>query len=138
MARFDPGNIDKFALDFEEIAKMPDSVIDEMLMAEGEVIRKGQAASAASMLQGPHNKGGVENAAKLGKVKRTANGKAVYVTFAGTQHGNRLAEIAFINEFGKKNQSPRQFIRTANEKYAEEAVNAAGKIYDNYLKSKGF
>lgn len=143
MARFDISDFDRYAFDFNELANLPDSVIEEMLEAEGAIIRNAQSDSAKSMLQGPYYKGGVAEAATLGKIKRTANGKKVYVTFEGTQHGTRIAEIAFINEFGKgepgkKNYQPaRPFIWTANESHADEAVDAAAKIYDNYLKSKG-
>lgn len=138
MANFNAGDIDKFAFDFDELASLPDSVIEDMLKAEGEIIKKAQSESAKSMLQGPYNKGAVAGAPKLGSLKRTRNGKAIYITFAGTQHKTRIAEIAFINEFGKHNQPARQFIRTANEKHADEAVDAAAKIYDQYLTKKGF
>ena len=86
------------------------------------------------MLQGPYYAGDVAKGASLGKPKKTFDGKCVYVSFKGTAHGNRVAEIAFINEFGKKNQPPRPFISTANEKHAEAAVEAAAKVYDEYLK----
>lgn len=138
MARMSNNDIDKFAFDFAELAKLPDSVVSDMLEAEGQVIKKGQSQTAKSMLAGPYNKHAVENAPKLGKVKRTRNGKALFVTFEGTQHGTRLAEIAYLNEFGKRGQPARQFIRAANEKYSEEAVDAAAKIYDQHLSKKGF
>lgn len=138
MAKFDAGNIDKFAFDFAELADLPDSVLEEMLKAEGEIIKRAQSTTAQSMLAGPYNEHAVEAAPKVGRIKKTNNGKAVYVSYGGTQHGTRIAEIAFINEFGKKNQAARQFIRTANEKHAEEAVDAAAKIYDQYLSKKGF
>ena len=117
---------------------MPGEIVEKMLIAEGDIIKEAQAFTAAKMLQGPYYKGGVAAGVKRGKVKRSQGGKALYVTFEGTQHGNRLAEIAFINEFGKKSQPPRQFIRTANEENAETAVDAAAKIYDEYLTHLGF
>lgn len=131
-------DLDKYAFDFGELADIPDSVIEEMLLAEGEVIRKGQAEKARTMLQGPYYDGGVAGGASLGEVKKTEDGKRVYVTFNGKQHGNRVAEIAFINEFGKKNQPARPFIQVANEENAGKAVIAAEKVYDEYLKEKGF
>lgn len=109
-----------------------------MLMAEGEIIKKAQSDSAKAMLQGPYSKGAVAAAPRLGKVKKTQDGKSIYVTFGGKQHGSRLAEIAFLNEFGKHNQAARPFIREANENHADRAVDAAQKIYDQYLARKGF
>nr|DAR46640.1 MAG TPA: hypothetical protein [Caudoviricetes sp.] len=138
MATLDASSIDKFAFDFEELARLPDDVVEAMLEAEGEVIKAGQAETAKNMLQGPYNKGAVSRAPHLGKIKRTKDGKALYVSFAGTQHGTRVAEIAFLNEFGKQGQSPRQFIRAANEKYADKAVDAAERIYNQYLNKHGF
>ena len=138
MAMMDSSDLDKYAFDFAELALIPDSIIADMLAAEGEIIRDGQSKEAASMLQGPYYKGAVSAAPKVGAVKKTRDGKAVFVTFGGTQHGNALSEIAFVNEFGKHNQAPRPFIREANEKHADKAVDAAAKVYDNYLKSKGF
>lgn len=138
MASFSVNDLDQYAFDLNELADIPDSVIREMLLAEGEVIRKGQAQTARTMLQGPYYEGGVAGGAMVGKVKRRGNSSTVYVTFEGTQHGNRVAEIAFINEFGKKNQPPRPFIAQANEANASSAVDAAAQVYDKYLKSKGF
>ncbi len=137
MASFSVGELDQYAFSMKELADIPDSVIEEMLLSEGEVIRKGQEEYAKSMLQGPYYAGGVAGGAKVGKVKQSEDGKAVYVTFNGKQHGNRVAEIAFINEFGKKNQPARPFIQVANEKNAGEAVEAAARVYDKYLKEKG-
>ena len=134
MASFSSSGIDRYALDLEELAALPGSVLDEMVLAEGEIIRKGQAHEAEAMLQGPYYAGDVAKGARVGKPKKTRDGRAVYVTFNGTAHGVRVAEIAFVNEFGKKNQPARPFIATANEKNAEAAVEAAAKVYDEYLK----
>ncbi len=48
--------------------------------------------------------------------KRGENGWVCYVTYAGTNRkGNRNAEVAFINEYGKKKQPARAFNRLALE-----------------------
>lgn len=137
MATMTTTGLDEYALSFEELATLPDTVLKAMLQAEGEVIKRAQASTAASMLQGPYYAGGVVSGIRLGKYKRNAGNATMYVTFEGSQHGNRIAEIAFINEFGKHGQPARPFIQTANERYAGEAVDAAAKIYDQYLTSKG-
>lgn len=138
MATMTTTGLDQFAFDFAELASIPDDVIKDVLEAEGEVIKRGQAHTASSMLRGPYYAGGIVSGIKLGKVHRNPGGASVYVTFNGTQHGTRIAEIAFINEFGKDSQPARPFIRTANEQYADEAVEAATKVYDQYLTRKGF
>lgn len=56
--------------------------------------------------------------------------------------GNRNAEVAFINEFGKsgkhgkKGQPARPFIRTANEAAEERATEAEEKVYNDFLNGK--
>ena len=50
MATLDASSIDKFTFDFEELARLPDDVVEAMLEAEGEVIKAGQAETAKSML----------------------------------------------------------------------------------------
>jgi len=137
MASMTITGLDEYAFSFKELATLPDTVLKAMLQAEGEVIKRGQSQTAASMLQGPYYRGGVVSGIRLGKYKRNAGNATMYVTFEGSQHGNRIAEIAFINEYGKHGQPARQFIREANERYAEEAVDAAARVYDQYLTSKG-
>lgn len=54
--------------------------------------------------------------------KRSADGWVCYVTYNGrNRKGNRNAEVAFINEYGKRGQPARPFNETAVSK-AEEAV----------------
>lgn len=137
MATMTTTGLDEYAFDIQELSDLPDEVLREMLQAEGEVIKRAQTETAQSMLQGPYYAGGVASGVRLGKYKRNSGNATMYVTFEGTQHGNRIAEIAFINEFGKHGQPARPFIRTANEAHADEAVDAAVKVYDNYLRKKG-
>lgn len=62
----------------------------------------------------------------------------IYVTPQGVNdREERNAAVAFINEYGKRNQAPRPFIATANEAAATPAVEAAAEIYDAFLQSKG-
>lgn len=138
MAVMQSDDFGQFALDLEEVLSLPDAVLDEMITAEGEVIRQGQKSTAQSMLQGPYNQGAVAGSVALSKPTRTADGRIVYVRFQGSQHGNRLAEIAFVNEYGKHGQAPRQFIRVANESNTDKAVDAAENVYNDYLSSRGF
>lgn len=138
MATLNVTGLAELTMDLDELENLPDSVIEEMLQAEGEIIKKAQEFTAAKMLQGPYYAGGVASAVEVGKMKKSRGNRVLYVTYKGTQHGNRVAEIAFVNEFGKRSQDPRPFIRVANEENAEVAVDAAAKIYDQYLTQKGF
>lgn len=138
MARFECNDLAGLIMDLEELANMPDSVITDILNAEADIIVDAQKASARSM--GVEDSGLTVSSIKKGKPKTTSKGKAIYVYPQGSRkRGNkttRNAEIAFINEFGKHGQPARPFINTANEKGADKAVNAALKVYDDYLKTK--
>lgn len=136
MARFSVDGLDRLLLDLAEMERIPDKTLDAMLLAGGEVIRKAESDNAESMLQGPYYKGAVKAAVTVGKPKKLRNGRCVYITFKGMQHGNRIAEIAFVNEFGKTSQPARPFIKTAVESKAEEAEAEEFRIYDEWLKSK--
>jgi hypothetical protein len=61
----------------------------------------------------------------------------VDIEFKGESHGNRNAEIAFVNEYGKKSQPARPFIKTANTISDEPSKKAGFSVYDDWLKSKG-
>lgn len=71
------------------------------------------------------------------RAKRTDDGGRKAITFNGTRRrGNtetRNAEIAFVNEYGKRGQPARPFIRTALEQN-EERISAPGvKIVGDWI-----
>lgn len=140
MASISTSGLEELIGDLEAIANIPDSVILDMLTAEADVIAAEQKAQAAAMLSGETSKGITAQGITYDKkLKTTKDGKAIYVYPKGIRtDGNRRrkAEVAFINEYGKKGQPARPFIRVANEKAADAAAQAALKVYDNYLKSK--
>ena len=137
MASFKVDGLDGLEKFFENIAAVPDEVIDGMLNAEADVAVGAQKRTAGTMLQGPYNKGAVQGAIKKGKVKANKDGRSITVGFSGSQHGTPIGEIAFINEFGKRGQPARPFIKTANEECANEALAAATKIYSDYIEKSG-
>lgn len=138
MAEISTSGLEELMSDMEKVAELPDAIILEMLTAEAEVIAPAQAAEAQAM--GVYDKGTTAQSIKYDKkLKDTKDGKAIYVYPQGTRSdGNRrrVAEVAFINEFGKGGQPARPFINTANEKKADEAVEAASRVYDKFLTDK--
>jgi HK97 gp10 family phage protein len=126
---------------FENMAAMPNDVINKMLHAEADIAVKAQKRTAKSMLKGPYAHNPVKLAESIvkGKIKNTKDGKSLHIVFKGSRkRGNIVtpnAEIAFLNEFGKRGQNPRPFIKTANEECAEEALDSAGKVFDEFLNS---
>ena len=138
MAELTTKGLDELLADLGSVAEIPDETLLEMLTAEAEVVAEAQAQEARAM--GVLDTGRTADSITFDKkLKATADGKAVYVYPKGTRSdGNkrRVAEVAFINEFGKKGQPGRPFIKAATEKSAEAAEKAAHAVYDNFLKSK--
>jgi len=136
MANLSTSGLEELIGGFDAIAEIPDEVVLEMLVAEAEVIAPAQEAEARAMLSGKYSTG--ETAQSISydkKLKKTADGRAIYVYPKGTRrHGNkrRAAEVAFVDEFGKHGQPARPFIQT------DRAIDAAARVYDDFLKSKNF
>ncbi|MEG1891366.1 MAG: hypothetical protein RR301_08110 [Clostridia bacterium] len=142
MASFRVDGLSDLLDDFSALAAMPDSVAASMLLAEAEVLLLAQRETATTMLAGPYSKSLVPDSLAMGAVKLTGSSKVLHITFKGVvvdahhKKPTRIAEIAFIAEFGKRGQAARPFIQTANEQSADKAVQAAADKYDEYLRSK--
>lgn len=140
MANLSTSGLEEIIGGFDAIAEIPDEVALEMLVSEAEVVAPAQEAEARAMLSGAYSTGETAQSITYDKkLKKTADGRAIYVYPKGTRkHGNkrRAAEVAFVNEFGKQGQAARPFIQTANEKAADSATEAAARVYDDFLKSK--
>lgn len=128
---------DKLFRDLKDIANIPESVQGEIVDAMADVVKDAQVYTAGTMLQGPYYQGDVAASVTKSKIKKRKSGPYVDVEFKGEAHGNRVAEIAFVNEYGKKSQPGRPFIKTANTLSDEPSKAAGMKVYDNWLKSKG-
>ena len=137
MAKLSVDGLDDLILSLEEIAAIPDDVAAAMLEAEAQVVEEAQIAQGMTM--GVYDTGQTLRSIRRGKMKKARDGsRVVYVTPQGVnERGERNAAVAFINEYGKRDQPARPFIATANEAAATPAVEEAGKIYDKWLKDKG-
>lgn len=129
--------VDALARVLNDIANIPESVQGEIVDAMADVVKDAQVFTAAKMLVGPYNEGAVASAIKKSRLKKRKTGVYIDIEYKGEQHGTRLAEIAFLNEYGKKKQPARPFIRTANELSNGPSQAAGFAVYDRWLKSKG-
>ena len=138
MAEISTSGLEELLSDMEAIAEIPDATILEMLSAEAGVIAEAQAAEARAM--GVVDKGVTARSITFDKkLKVTKDGKAIYVYPKGSRSDGsrrRVAEVAFVNEFGNEGHPARPFINTANARKGDEAVKAAAEVYDKFLKSK--
>jgi HK97 gp10 family phage protein len=125
---------------FDNLANIPDSVLEEMLSAEADIVVDAQQRTAQSVLHGPYSSGNLAGSIRKSRVKKSKNGMGIYVVFKGgrtrANTTTRNAEIAFLNEFGKRGQPVRPFIKRANEECADRAVNSAANVYDKWLENQ--
>lgn len=134
MASFNVSGMPGLERFFDDLMLGSDEMIDEMLGAMADVVVEAQKRTASTMLQGPFYKGGVAGAVAKGRIKKSRDGRVLPIEFVGTQHGEELARIAYINEYGKTNQPARPFIATANAQCEEEAVEKAAFVFEKYTK----
>lgn len=137
MAEFDVSGLDDLMLSLQDVADLPEAVQDAMLDAQADVVLQAQQSAAQAIADTG------QTARSLRKSKpRTRKGvRSISITFAGSRKRGdtttRNAEIAFVNEYGKKGVPARNFIRKANEQSAAASTQAAASVYDQYLQSKG-
>ena len=163
MAMMTTSGLGELEFDLNELASMPDVVIDGMLMAGGEVIAKGHQTELQSL--GLVKTGTLKSGVRIHKKKHTSTSHYVLVYPYGTHHtynartgtytkmnwgrkggtrtkggGTKEAtnnDVGFVHEFGGHGNAPSQWMRAANEKNIEKAVEAEYKVYDQYLTQKG-
>lgn len=150
-------------LSLEEIAELPDDVAEEMLDAEAEIVLAAQRSEAEKLgkysgydthnntrdtsptnsLPGQtrsYSTGELARSIKKGKMQVKGGKRSKRIYFSGSRKRGKTrtknSEIAFLNEFGSRTINARNFIRVANEKSADAAVEAAAKVHDAFLKSK--
>lgn len=138
MAEFGVTGLDELMLSMQEIAQIPDDVVDEILNAQADVTVEAQKAAGRQL--GVEDTGITLQKLKKGRIKLRKGQRVLYITPTGSRKRGktrtRNAEIAFINEFGKNGQKARPFIKLGNEKSAEAATAAGFRVYDWWLKSK--
>lgn len=132
MAKFEMNGLPGWEADIEKLLAMPDSLLEQMLIAEAEEIEKSQRNTGKQM--GVHDTGFTLASIKVGKLKKSGFGKQIEIYPDGRRpDGKRAAEVAFINNFGRKGQPARPFIDVGNAKGIGSAIQRAEKIYSAWL-----
>ena len=137
MIDFSVEGLEGLMADIRRAGEIPPDVMKAMVAEQADVTEKAMIFNAGTMLQGPYYEGAVAAAVKAGKPRASKSGASVTIKFESTQHGNRLGEIAFINEYGKKSQPARPFIKKATTESQDPGAEKARKILDSFLSSKG-
>ena len=141
MASIEFDDLPGLMLDMEQLANMPDSVISEMLDSQANILVEAQKKKARAY--GVVDTGEMIDSITKGKRKKLLDGQEISVYPQGSRTRGRYkksttrnAEIAFVNEYGKRGQRARPFVRDANAESEPKMEKSAFTVYDNYLKSK--
>lgn len=167
MAKFVETGLSGLMLSLEELAKLPDEVIGEMLMAEGRVVERYQKLEIDKLKL--VDKGRLKASIQLDpKYRITKNGKEYYINVypRGEHHayqgrrktkaykrsksgrtytyggGAKIAtaqDVGFVHEFGAKQRGIKasHWMQAANQRAEAEAVSAAEKVLNDYLDKLG-
>lgn len=139
MASFRVNGVDDLNDTLAKVQNVPDGIKRDMLEAMGKVAKKSIASSALS-------KGVVQTGLTIASIwiKRpriTFDGGSITISFRGSRtRANTTtsnSEIAFINEFGKKGQPARPFIKDAIDKDGDKIGEAGAEIFNKWLETNG-
>lgn len=137
MAEFDVSGLDDLMLSLQDVADLSETVQDAMLDAQADVVLQAQQSAAQAIA----DTGQTARSLRKSKPRIRKGVRSISIIFAGSRKRGdtttRNAEIAFVNEYGKKGVPARNFIRKANEQSAAASTQAAASVYDQYLQSKG-
>ena len=141
MARIAVTGSDKINGAFQRIQEIPFSVTEQALdamagVAMREIIDTGMAMGVRDEESNVH----ILDDLVTKKAKKTNDGGRKTISFKGSRRrGNtetREAEIAFVNEYGKRGQPARPFMRTALEQNADLISEPGEKIVGDWVEKE--
>ena len=138
MARIKVEGVESLMLAIKNASELPENVTGAMLQTGGEVIQSAQKKQLHEM--GLVASGKLEKSIKVVKKK---NFSLIYPS--GTHHVSStgtvttVGDVGFIQEFGAegRNIKAKQWMRIANEKSADKAVDEMEEILNAYLDKCG-
>ena len=147
MALFSVSGIDELNAAFGRIGNVPWDVTEEVLGAMAEVAAaKVRAQGEAMGVRDPESNVHILDKIKPVEAKKTDGGGSQDITFSGsrTRINNRTgkktrtrnAEIAFVNEFGKKNQPARPFVRDGMDRNVDAITDPGIKILGDWIEKE--
>ena len=138
MAQISLDGFDEIDRMFKELGEIPFEVTSKALDAMAEVAEDQVRKTGETMgVRDPESRVHVLDKVTHTKPKKSDSGGYSDVTFSGTRTRGRTrtrnAEIAFINEYGKRGQAPRPFIRQAAEQGADAIAAPGEKIVGDWF-----
>lgn len=125
----------------EHISKVPADVVEEALtkmedIAAEEIRQSGERYG----VRDPESNVHILDKIKKGKPKVTEDGGSARISFSGSRkRGNKRVSngyIAFVNEYGKRNQQARPFVSEAIDRNSERIVKAGVKIISDWMEKE--
>ena len=112
--------------------------MNEALNAMADVAeRKIKECGEAMGVRDPDSDEHILDSIRTGKPKITNSGGSVVINFQGTRWrgnwGTRNAEIAFINEYGRRGQRARPFMGQAMTKDERAIVDAGAEVIGDWI-----
>lgn len=141
MPRLDLSGYDELVKAFDDISDVPEEIQMKALTAMEEIAAsKIKASGEAYRVRDPESNVHVLDSIKMNKPKKTDSGGYADVTFSGsrTRHGTttRNAEIAFVNEYGRRKQNARPFVGEAMNKNADAIARAGAEVILEWTENK--
>lgn len=126
---------------FNRISTIPASVTEDALSAMAAVAAAKIRSTGESMgVRDPESDVHILDKIKMQKPKLASGGGYAEVNFSGTRTRKRTrtrnAEIAFVNEYGKRGQPARPFIGTAMERYAGAIAKPGEEIIGDWIEKE--
>lgn len=126
---------------FDRIADIPFEVTEDALDAMAEVaVDKIRSTGESMGVRDPESDVHILDKIKRLKAKETQEGGYENITFKGSRTRDntktRNAEIAFVNEYGKRTQPARPFIRQALSAHEDEIYAPGEKIVGDWIEDE--
>ena len=126
----------------ERISDIPFDVIEDALDDMADVAMDKIRSTGESMgVRDPESSVHIlDKIRKASKAKKTDSGGYLNISFSGSRRRGktttRNAEIAFVNEYGKKGQPARPFIGTATNRNADKIQDQAEKVIGDWIENE--
>ena len=138
MASLELEGFDSLEDAFRRISEIPFEVTEDALDGMAEVAAAKIRSSGEAMgVRDPESDVHILDKIKITKAKKTQSGGYEAITFSGSRTRGkaktRNAEIAFVNEYGKRGQRARPFIGTAMKQFEDAIFAPAEKIIGDWI-----
>lgn len=130
--------LDELMTAFENVSKVPDDVLFKALTEMQDIAASEMKTSGERYkVRDPESDVHILDTIKKNKPKRVEDGGKASISFSGSrQRGNKRVSngyIAFVQEYGKRNQQARPFVSEAINRNSERIVRVGAKIVSDWL-----